>query len=123
GAQILINNQLQGIQKAVEYGMTVKVNTVYIPGVNEGQFAEISHAVKKLGASVMNILPLIPQADFAHVQAPSAEQLEAVRKNNEKIIGQFKHCRQCRADAIGLIGQDVKFSRIGCDVTSEVNGR
>jgi nitrogen fixation protein NifB len=123
GAQILINNQLQGIQKAAEYGMTVKVNTVYIPGVNEDQFTKISHAVKKLGASVMNILPLIPQADFAHVQAPSEEQVDAVRKKNEEIIGQFKHCRQCRADAIGLIGQDVRIARVGCNVTSGVNGR
>lgn len=109
-ADILITNQLEGIKKAVRYGITVKVNTVFIPGVNEGQVAPISSAVKKLGASVMNIMPLIPQADFAHIEPPSEIKLEEVRRNNEKIIGQFKHCRQCRADAAGLIGQDVKIA-------------
>ncbi|MRR59486.1 MAG: nitrogen fixation protein NifB, partial [Deltaproteobacteria bacterium] len=37
------------------------------------------------------------------------------RLANEQIIGQFKHCRQCRADAVGLIGQDVKFGESGCN--------
>lgn len=120
-ADILITNQMEGIRKAVGYGMTVKVNTVLIPGVNEGQVTSISNAVKKLGASVMNIMPLIPQADFAGFIPPSEEKLEEVRKNNEKIIGQFKHCRQCRADAMGLIGQDVKFAEIECDVTKHVS--
>ena len=106
-ARILIDNQLEGIERAVECGMTVKVNTVYIPGVNEDQISPLSHTLKKLGASVMNIMPLIPQADFAHIIPPSEEKLEEVRRNNEKIIGQFKHCRQCRADAAGLIGQDL----------------
>ena len=48
---------------------------------------------------------------FALVAAPpSPEKLEVVRNANEKIIGQFRHCRQCRADAAGLIGEDVKFA-------------
>lgn len=107
-AEILVANQLEGIRRAVGYGMTVKVNTVYIPGVNEDQVPLIGRKIKELGAFVMNIMPLIPQADFAHVAPPSPEVLDAVRKRNELIIGQFKHCRQCRADAVGLIGHDVK---------------
>ena len=111
-ARILMENQLEGLRKAAGYGMTIKVNTVYIPGVNEEQIPLIGRKVKELGAFVMNVMPLIPQADFANVTPPSPELLEEVRKENEKIIGQFKHCRQCRADAVGLIGQDVKFAEI-----------
>jgi nitrogen fixation protein NifB len=114
-AEILVSNQLEGIKMAAERGMTVKVNTVFIPGVNETQIELLSNTVKKLGASVMNIMPLIPQADFAHVVPPTEAELEEVRNSNEKVIGQFKHCRQCRADAVGLIGQDVKFAEIGCE--------
>ena len=104
-AAILISNQLEGIHRAAEYGMTIKVNTVLIPGVNEEQIPLIGQKIKALGASVMNIMPLIPQADFAKIIPPSPERLEELRTANERIIGQFKHCRQCRADAVGLIGQ------------------
>jgi nitrogen fixation protein NifB len=61
--------------------------------------------VKKLGAFVMNIMPLIPQADLADIEPPSESMLAEVRRANEGIIGQFAHCKQCRADAVGLIGQ------------------
>jgi nitrogen fixation protein NifB len=117
-AAILSANQLEGIRRAAEYGMTIKVNTVYIPGVNESQVPLIGSRVKEMGASVMNVMPLIPQADFAHVVPPAPELLEDVRRANERIIGQFKHCRQCRADAVGLIGQDVGRIDAGCAVTS-----
>ena len=103
GAAILLENQLAGIRLAAERGMTVKVNTVYIPGVNEAQVPLIARQVKELGAQVMNVMPLIPQAEFAGVAPPSTNLLANVRHENEKIIGQMKHCRQCRADAVGLI--------------------
>jgi len=110
---IIIHNQLEGVRRAVEYGMTVKINTVLIPGVNDDQIPLIAEKVKELGAFVMNVMPLIPQAEFAHVAPPSPERLDTIRNANEKIIGQFKHCRQCRADAIGLIGQDQSASFSG----------
>ena len=108
GAGMLIANQLEGIARAIEFGMTVKVNTVLIPGVNDAQVPLIAEKVKELGAFVMNVMPLIPLARFAGVVPPTPEHMEVVRGANERIIGQFRHCRQCRADAIGLIGQDVR---------------
>ena len=116
GASILLANQLAGLERAAGYGMTIKVNTVYIPGVNEEEVEKIGRKVKELGAFVMNVMPLIPQADFAAIAPPSPERLEEVRRANERIIGQFKHCRQCRADAVGLIGQDVKLAETGCTI-------
>ena len=116
-ARILIANQLEGLKRAAGYGMTIKVNTVLIPGINEDQVPLIARRVKELGAFVMNVMPLIPQADFADIVPASPEEMEVVRNANEKIIGQFKHCRQCRADAAGLIGQDVKFADAGCAVS------
>ncbi|MSM39824.1 MAG: radical SAM protein [Geobacter sp.] len=114
--RVLIANQLSGIEKAVRYGMTVKINTVYIPGVNEQQVPLVARKIRELGAFVMNVMPLIPQADFAGVVPPTPEELEKVRTANEQIIGQFKHCRQCRADAVGLIGQDLSQTTAGCAI-------
>lgn len=115
GGEMLIANQLLGIERAARYGMTVKVNTVLVPGINEEQIPHIARRIKELGASVMNIMPLIPQADFAHIAPPPPEELEKVRQANEQIIGQFKHCRQCRADAVGIIGQDVSLGGTSCN--------
>lgn len=111
GAALLIANQLEGIRQAAELGLTIKINTVLIPGVNDDEIPAISRKVRELGAFVMNIMPLIPQADFAHLSPPTPERLDAMRLENEKTIGQFKHCRQCRSDAIGLIGQDLPIAQ------------
>ncbi len=103
GAAILIRNQLEGVRRAAALGITVKVNTVLIPGVNGGEVEKIAREVKRIGAVIMNIMPLIPQADFAVVAPPTAEEIAAAQKANEGIISQFRHCRQCRADAVGLV--------------------
>jgi nitrogen fixation protein NifB len=113
-ASILIANQLAGLKRAAGYGITIKVNSVLIPGVNESQIPLIAKKVKSIGAFVMNVMPIIPQADFAGIIPPTAEEIAAVQSANEKIIGQFKHCKQCRADAVGLIGQNMQFARAAC---------
>ncbi len=110
GARILINNQLGGLKRAGERGMTIKVNTVLTPGINDGQIPLIARRIKELGAFVMNIMPIIPQAELAHITPPSEVYLGEIRKANEVVIGQFAHCKQCRADAIGLIGQDLSVT-------------
>jgi nitrogen fixation protein NifB len=104
GARILIKNQFEGVRLAAELGLVVKVNTVLTPGVNDDQIPLIAEKVSEAGAFVMNIMPIIPQAELSHVAAPSPEYLESVRFANERVIAQFRGCQQCRADAVGLIG-------------------
>ncbi|GFE59775.1 radical SAM protein [Geobacter sp. AOG2] len=116
GARILIANQFEGLKRAAELGLTIKVNSVLVPGVNDDQLPLIAERVKKLGAFVMNIMPIIPQAELSHIEPPSEERLAEVRKANESVIGQFSHCKQCRADAVGLIGQDVTVGESACAV-------
>ncbi len=115
-ARILIANQFEGIKRAGELGLTIKVNSVLVPGINDDQLPLIAERVKKLGAFVMNIMPIIPQAALAHIEPPSEARMAEVRKANEGIIGQFAHCKQCRADAVGLIGQDITIGESACAV-------
>lgn len=116
GARILIANQFEGLKRAAGLGLTVKVNSVLVPGINDDQIPLIAEQVKASGAFVMNIMPLIPQAELSHIEPPSEERLSEVRRANGTIIGQFSHCKQCRADAIGLIGQDVTVGESACAV-------
>jgi nitrogen fixation protein NifB len=103
GARVLVANQIEGVGLAARHGIVTKVNTVLIPGVNEDQIPLIARAALSLGATVMNIMPLIPQGAFASIPPPSEVHLRQVRDANSQIIPQFRHCSQCRADAIGLI--------------------
>ncbi|MDY6865990.1 MAG: radical SAM protein [Halobacteriota archaeon] len=104
GAKILINNQLEGVKKASENGLIVKINTVLIPEINAGEVEKIAKEAAERGAVLMNIIPLIPLYKFSDMDEPTCEDLESARKIAEQFLPQFRLCRQCRADAVGVPG-------------------
>ena len=106
-----LSAQQEGVAKAAEAGLTVKINTVVIPGVNTGEIEEIACWAARAGAAVMNLMPLIPQASFRDNEPPSQALLDALRARARVHIPQFTHCRQCRADAVGVPGE---MNCIGC---------
>jgi nitrogen fixation protein NifB len=71
GAALLLENQIRGIQEAVKRHMIVKVNCVYIPGVNDMQIPDIAKKASELGVYTFNVIPLIPQYKFASVTPPT----------------------------------------------------
>ncbi|MDR3053088.1 MAG: radical SAM protein [Coriobacteriales bacterium] len=103
-AELLIVNQLEGIRLAAEAGVLIKVNTVLVPGVNDAHIGRIAHTVKKAGAGLYNIIPLIPNALMSDVAAPSCVLIDAARADAERHLTVFRHCQHCRADAIGVPG-------------------
>lgn len=106
GAELLIRKQLSGIEELVKRGIVVRINTVLIPGVNEDQIPRIAEEASKRGASLMNIIPLIPQHGFKEHRKPTCKELEEARNAAEKYLPQFRLCRQCRADAAGIPGKE-----------------
>ncbi len=54
---------------------------------------------------IMNIILLIPQAEFEYFQRPSREIVNKLRNRCRGYIRQMTHCRQCRADACGTLGR------------------
>lgn len=111
--EILIKNQLEGVEKAAANGLVVKVNSVLIPGVNEEHIVEIAREVEKRGAALMNILPLIPLGKMKHLQRPDCSMMEKVREEVEEIIPVFRACTQCRADAYGIPGKKSEDHHLG----------
>ncbi|WP_081757002.1 nitrogenase cofactor biosynthesis protein NifB [Gorillibacterium massiliense] len=106
-AELLIFRQLEGLKAAVASGITCKVNTVLIPGVNDTHVPEISAVVRKLGAVLHNVMPHIPVEGSRFTKlgigAPSDEMLQKTRRLCGERISVMTHCRQCRADAVGLL--------------------
>ena len=105
-AVTLLANQWAGLSSAIEMGLLVKVNSVYIPGVNDADLALVAKRAGELGADIMNVLPLIPQGEFTGLIRPSYEALRAKRDELRPFVSQMSHCRQCRADACGTLGED-----------------
>lgn len=104
GAKILIENQLNGIRKVAKSGITVKVNTVLVPRINGSHIEQIAKTVSSLGASIYNIIPLIPTYELKDEKAPFCFEIEEARKSAGKYIDVFRHCNRCRADAVGVPG-------------------
>ncbi|NYT06223.1 MAG: nitrogenase cofactor biosynthesis protein NifB [Methanomicrobiales archaeon] len=108
GAEILLENQMKGIAMAIERKMLVKINTVYIPGINDHHITEIARTFGEMGAYTFNLIPLIPQYKFADITPPSPEEKKAMQDRCEPYIRQMRHCQRCRADAIGRLGNDIQ---------------
>jgi nitrogen fixation protein NifB len=103
-AERLIVNQLEGIARAAALGLTIKINTVLIPTINEGHIEAIAERVAGAGAQLINIIPLIPQHGFAHLPAPGMMKRYVARADAEQYLRVFTHCQRCRADACGVPG-------------------
>jgi nitrogen fixation protein NifB len=111
-AAILLSQQFKGLEMAAKAGLLVKINHVYIPGVNDHETLDLAVKVRNLGASMMNIMPVIPVGLFKGVERPSDAVMEMVRNQAELILSQARHCKQCRADAAGVVGQDLDLDAL-----------
>lgn len=104
-ALLLLSRQLAGVEAAVELGMYVKINTVLIPEINEAHVEAVAEKVAVLGASVFNLVPLIPRGRMAGLSQPQDCQMKLLRQRCAQHLPVFDRCKQCRADAEGIPGR------------------
>ncbi|MHA1636627.1 MAG: radical SAM protein [Candidatus Thorarchaeota archaeon] len=102
----IVDRQLRGIVAAAKIGVKVKVNTILIPEINGQEIAEIATNIAEAGASIHNIVPLIPNSKLANLQRPTATEIQAARAEAAKYLPQFVYCKQCRSDVVGIPGCD-----------------
>ncbi len=111
-AKILIEQQQKGLEMLVERGILVKVNSVMIPGVNDEHLKEVSRIVKEKGAFLHNVMPLIAEEEHGTFygvmgqRGPTADELSDLQDACAGDMNMMRHCRQCRADAVGMLGED-----------------
>jgi len=112
GAAILSERQLLGLEMLTARGILCKVNSVMIPGINDRHLVAVNKAVKSRGAFLHNIMPLISAPEHGTVfglngtRGPTAQELKLLQDSCEGEMNMMRHCRQCRADAVGLLGED-----------------
>jgi len=111
-AEILIERQQRGLEMLVGRGVLVKVNSVMIPGVNDQHLEEVSRVVKAKGAFLHNVMPLIAEAEHGTFfgvmgqRGPTHDELQTLQDACAGDMAMMRHCRQCRADAVGMLGED-----------------
>ena len=114
-SRVLSERQLAGIDALAGRGILCKVNSVMIPGVNDDHLVEVSRTVRALGAFLHNVMPLVSAPEHGTrfgldgQRGPTPAELRALQDRCEDggtAMGLMRHCRQCRADAVGLLGED-----------------
>ena len=115
-AAILMSNQMAGIKMLASRGIICKVNIVMIKGVNDEHIPEVVSKVKELGAAITNIMQLIPVEGSVFEKLPlvNNQEIMAMRKKCGETMKQMYHCKQCRADAIGALGDDRSIEFNAC---------
>lgn len=111
-ARILHERQMEGLQALREADILCKVNSVMIPGVNDQHLVEVDEVIRSKGAFLHNIMPLISAPEhgthfgLTGQRGPTPKELKTLQDNCSGNMKMMRHCRQCRADAVGLLGED-----------------
>lgn len=105
GAAALMERQFDALAALKVAGITVKVNTVVVPDLNQDQVAGIARRVADLGADLMNLIPVIPLegTPLAGQAPPHPAAMRLLRREAGRHLPQMEHCQRCRADAAGLL--------------------
>ncbi len=112
GAAILIAQKQKGLEMLTARGILVKVNSVMIPGINDAHLVEVSKVVRSRGAFLHNVMPLIAEPEHGTFYGlmgqpgPTHEELQKLQDACAGDMNMMRHCRQCRADAVGMLGED-----------------
>ncbi len=106
-AALLWQRQEVAIRKLKTLGITVKINSILIPGINDHHIPQVAETVAKLGVDILNCMPMAPVAGstFETMLAPDANLVAATRQICAVFLPQMLHCARCRADAAGLISE------------------
>ncbi|MDR0747828.1 MAG: radical SAM protein [Helicobacteraceae bacterium] len=113
GAKLLLARQTEAIAALKSRGITVKINTVVIPRINDFHVEAIASYAAALGADVQNCIPMmhVEETPFENIAPPSRESINDLRKIAGRHIAQMSHCARCRADAAGLLSSDAALAQ------------
>jgi len=106
-ARVIIESQTDAIRRLKTKGMTVKINSVIIPGINDHHIEVVARAMADMKADIFNAIPMyhVAGTPFADIAPMPAENIAALRVAAGVYLPQMAHCSRCRADAAGLIGE------------------
>ncbi len=130
GAELLLNRQIAAIEGLKSRKITVKVNTIVVPSVNDRHVEEVARTMAELGVDMLNCMPMYPNRDtpFEDIEEPGRQMIEDIQAGAGRYLPQMRHCTRCRADAVGLLGEDRSDELRGClaecaGLSTDLSGR
>jgi nitrogen fixation protein NifB len=107
GAELLLGRQREAMAQLRQTPILVKINTIVLPGINDGEIAAVASEARAAGAEIMNTMAMVPVpgTPFESLGEPGLEIMAAARLAAGKQLPQMSHCARCRADACGLVGE------------------
>ncbi len=112
-SRILHQRQMESLDLLKKADILCKVNSVMIPGINDQHLSEVNRVIREKGAFLHNIMPLISAPEHGTYfglngqRGPTPKELKALQDEcADSNMKMMRHCRQCRADAVGLLGED-----------------
>ncbi len=114
--QLVIQRQREAIQAIKQHDIILKINTIVINDINDKHIPKIAATMAELGADVLNCMPMTPVAGtpFAPLGEPTSQAMARIRLLATQYLPQMGHCAQCRADAVGLIGEEMTDEQKCC---------
>jgi nitrogen fixation protein NifB len=87
--------------------VTVKVNSIILPGINDEHIGAIAATMAELKVDILNCIPYYKTAGsaFEGMDEPPPEMVANIRATAAAYLPQMRHCTRCRADAVGLLGE------------------
>lgn len=112
---IMVSNQMSGLRILLQSGVICKVNIVTLKGINDTHIPEVVQTCKDMGCYITNIMQMIPVkgSAFEHIPMVSNMDIQKLRNECSSIMKQMFHCKQCRADAIGTLDNDLSVDLAG----------
>jgi nitrogen fixation protein NifB len=115
-AELLLERQLEAVAQLKKHDITVKINTILIPDINDAHIMAVASKMKELGADLFNCMAMFPNVGtpFGNIRQPDKKQMADFRNQAEAFLPQMRHCTRCRADAVGLLDNDKTEEFRGC---------
>jgi nitrogen fixation protein NifB len=85
-AGVLMESTIRGIRKCRQYGIKVKVNTVYFPGINDSDLMTIASKCKDLGVNSLCIMSIRSKGKLTNLRTPDLSEMLGIKEELSKIF-------------------------------------
>ena len=95
-----------------KYKKAYEILIEYFDSISDDEKIIVDKKLKELGVFLHNIMPLLSKPEFGTYfglngqRSASDQEVMAAQEACGMDMKLMSHCRQCRADAVGLIGED-----------------